>query len=138
MLSGTCCVGNAAAAAFLGTQLLTVGQDGNVAVWNMHSSSNSSSAEGRHDQRMQHPDLNVTMRSWLERPPAAAANNTSSAEMVSAGVQPATLTSNAGAATAAGGAGGVMLAERHGGQADPGKRKLVVPETDDSCITIAV
>ncbi|WIA16802.1 hypothetical protein OEZ85_013742 [Tetradesmus obliquus] len=105
-------------AAFLGNQLLTVGQDGNVAVWNMHSSSSSSNTGGRHGHRMQHPDLNVTMRSWLERPTAAAGSNSSTAGFATAGVQQASLPSH-GSATPAVAAGGVMLPELHAAHSDP-------------------
>ncbi|WIA37015.1 hypothetical protein OEZ86_013999 [Tetradesmus obliquus] len=100
-------------AAFLGNQLLTVGQDGNVAVWNMHSSS-----KGIGSKRKQHPDLNVTMRSWLERPTAAAGSNSSTAGFATAGVQQASSPSHASARPAVA-AGGVMLQELHAAQSDP-------------------
>jgi hypothetical protein len=109
-----CCTCVPAGAAFLGTQLLTVGQDGNIAVWNMHASSATSSASADddaqlHRQRMQHPDLNVTMRSWLERPQPAATGKQLESPM-----------GHGNAVAAATDAKGVLLPELQACEVDPG------------------
>jgi hypothetical protein len=104
-----------AGAAFLGTQLLTVGEDGNIAVWSLHSKGGDS-IDGKQcqlqRQRAQHPDLNVTMRSWLQRPAAAATSNDGSAGLQSAAAQLASPTAGAGA---------VVLPELQAAQRDPGE-----------------
>lgn len=93
-----------------------------MAVWNMHSSS-----KGIGSKRKQHPDLNVTMRSWLERPTAAAGSNSSTAGFATAGVQQASSPSHASARPAVA-AGGVMLQELHAAQSDPGGTQQPVLE----------
>jgi hypothetical protein len=116
--------GAAAGAAFLGTQLLTVGEDGSIAVWSLHHDS-SGSIDGRSGQqqrqRVQHPDLNVTMRSWLQQPAAAPSNTT-----MSAGLQ-----SPAARMACPAGSGGVVLPELQAVQRDTGE----VQQGNVSCST---
>jgi hypothetical protein len=118
-----------AGAAFLGTQLLTVGEDGNIAVWNIHSNGDGDT-DATHSQlqrqRVQHPDLNITMRSWLQRPAAAATSNASSTGLQLPAAQ---LTSPAA------GAAGVVLPELQAAQHDPGEAQLQQYQPQDYSYT---